>query len=366
MKKAFLLILISISIFWACGEDNDPNTSTDGFDREEMLVNWADNIIIPSYEGYYADLTSLKSAAEAFTSVPNQDNLDELRLQWLSAYTSWQHVSIFEIGKAELLTLRDFTNVFPTSAESIETNIATGEYDFNLPSTRNQQGFPALDYLLHGPGSDVELIAKFENNSNYSVYLMDLVNRLHNLTSQVVNDWKNGYRDVFVSKSGSDATSSVNKIVNDLLLYYEKSLRAGKVGIPAGVFSTTPLPDRVEGYYKGDISKLLLTNALNSTINFFNGNHSNDNVEGIGLDDYLIYLNSISDGENLSMLINSQFGVVNVAIGELNDNFSTQIETDNTKLLGVYDELQKNVVLMKIDMFQDLNIKVDYVDADGD
>jgi hypothetical protein len=35
-------------------------------------------------------------------------------------------------------------------------------------------------------------------------------------------------------------------------------------------------------------------------------------------------------------------------------------------MLLTYDELQKNVVLMKVDMLQAMNVSVDYVDADGD
>ncbi len=35
-------------------------------------------------------------------------------------------------------------------------------------------------------------------------------------------------------------------------------------------------------------------------------------------------------------------------------------------MLTAYDELQKAVVLLKVDMLQALNIQVDFVDADGD
>jgi hypothetical protein len=35
-------------------------------------------------------------------------------------------------------------------------------------------------------------------------------------------------------------------------------------------------------------------------------------------------------------------------------------------MLGAYDELQRNVILMKVDMLQALSIDVDYIDADGD
>ena len=35
-------------------------------------------------------------------------------------------------------------------------------------------------------------------------------------------------------------------------------------------------------------------------------------------------------------------------------------------MLETFYELQKNVVYMKVDLFQALNVKIDYVDADGD
>ena len=44
----------------------------------------------------------------------------------------------------------------------------------------------------------------------------------------------------------------------------------------------------------------------------------------------------------------------------------SQVEKDNTKMLEAYDELQKAVILLKVDMMQALSISVDYVDSDGD
>jgi len=35
-------------------------------------------------------------------------------------------------------------------------------------------------------------------------------------------------------------------------------------------------------------------------------------------------------------------------------------------MLSTYDAIQKTVVMLKVDMFQNLNISVDYADADGD
>ena len=64
--------------------------------------------------------------------------------------------------------------------------------------------------------------------------------------------------------------------------------------------------------------------------------------------------------------INNQFTIAENSISELNDNFSLQVKDGLIKLLTTYDDIQKAVVLLKVDMLQILNINVDYVDADGD
>ena len=44
------------------------------------------------------------------------------------------------------------------------------------------------------------------------------------------------------------------------------------------------------------------------------------------------YLNTIKEGEDLSTLINNQFNDARAKIQVLSDNFSNQVETDNTKM----------------------------------
>ena len=77
-------------------------------------------------------------------------------------------------------------------------------------------------------------------------------------------------------------------------------------------------------------------------------------------------MNSIKVVEDLAAFISTQFNMVRSESNGLSEDFFQQVESDNSKMLMTYDELQKNVVLMKVDMFQALNIRVDFVDADGD
>jgi len=373
MIKNALFIVGFVLVLVACSSDDStkPEEETnDSFDRQALLVNWADNIIVPSYTAFNTETNSLVSATTTFTENPTVETLQELRLTWIEAYLAFQHVSIFEIGKAEELNYRNRVNVYPTNASEIDGLIANGTYDLSLPSTIDAQGFPAIDYLINGlAASDEEIIAFYTTNEqaqNYKEYLNTVAETISTLTETVLNDWNNGYRDTFVNNTSSSASGAVDKLANDYVFYYEKALRAGKIGIPAGVFSNDPLPEKVEAFYKEDISKQLALEALQATQNFFEGKKFNGTSKGESFKTYLTYLNTIKNGENLGNLITTQFETAKSNLEGLNNDFTLQIESDNSKMLATYNELQRNVILLKVDMLQAMDISVDYVDADGD
>lgn len=370
MKKISLLVL-TVLVIWGCTDNGPSGPDPDDFDREAILINWADNIIIPSFTAFSEASAQLDSDATAFSEDPTLENLDTLRNSWKSAYLAFQHVSMFEMGKPMELRYRDNLNIYPTDSEEIEDNIQSGTYNLALPSMNDSQGFPALGYMLYGLGdNDAEILAHYSTNQNseaYKTYLTDLSSRIDSLTEEVLSDWQAGYRDEFVSNSGNGANSSIDMMVNDYIYYYEKHLRAGKIGIPAGVFSGSTLSTHVEAYYSEDFSKQLFLSSLEATQNFFNGVHfSQPSESGESLNSYLNYLNTMKQSSDLTTLINQQFDAARDQANMLDDNFTAQIETDNSAMLSTYDELQMNVVYMKVDMLQALNINVDYVDADGD
>ncbi|MCG2587521.1 imelysin family protein [Rhodohalobacter sulfatireducens] len=381
MRKFSFVFILGLILLWGCTDDNPSGPDADDFDREEILVNWADNIILPAFESFSTTTGELKTAGENFTTNPNQQTLQELRDAWKTSYLAWQHVSMFEMGKAMDVRFRDYLNTYPVSAnesspnadQTIQKNIQTGTYNLELPSLRDTQGFPALDYLLNGLGDSDDAILEYytthQDAVEYKKYINDLVTRMDQLTVEVLDHWESGYRDQFVSNSGNGANGSLDMMVNDYIFYYEKYLRAGKIGIPAGVSaisSGTPSPVRVEAYYSEGLSKALFMEALNATQNFFNGKHYGTQEMGESLASYLDYLNTMKEGADLTQLINNQFESARNQAENLNSDFVTQIETDNSEMLATYDELQKNVVFLKVDMLQALNINVDYVDADGD
>lgn len=367
MMKRILSFFVLISLVLACSSGgNEPSGPTDNFDRSLVLKQAAEKIIIPAFQNFNTKLSTLKTKTTAFTTTANATTLNEVRIAWLAAYKAWQHVEMFNIGKAEELAFVNHMNIYPVTTGDIDTNIANGGYDLNHPNNHDAQGFPALDYLFYGVGAnDTAILEKYTTNANaakYKKYVTDVVAKMSDITTQIITDWNGGYKTTFINSSGNTATSSLNKLVNDFIFYYEKGLRANKFGIPAGNFSATPLPNKVEAFYRKDVSKELALEALSAVKAFFNGYEFNTTTPGSSFKAYLDALNK----SDLVTKINNQFDAAKNQINTLNANFYQQINSDNAQMTKAYDELQKAVVFLKVDMLQAFNVSVDYVDADGD
>ena len=359
LKKIFSFLFIICLFASSCDPKNTDSPTEIWEQKSEMLTNWADNFISPAYGTLLGKLDILQQSSDVFTESVNQQNLDNLRSSFIDAYLSWQYVEMFNIGPAEELYFNSKMNVFPTTVARIELNIENGNTDFNNSNNFSAQGFPALDYLLYGiEDSDDLIVLKYNTEQNYLSYLNQVINQMLQNTYPIIEQWGT-YRNTFVNSVENTATSSVNKMTNDFIYYYEKGFRANKFGIPAGVFSGTALPEKVEGYYNKNISKQLALEAFQAIKTFYIGNG------GVSLSQYIDDVST--DGyADLSTDILDQFDIAESLINGLDNDFYNQIITDNNKVLETYDAIQQGTILLKTDMLSVLQIATDYVDADGD
>lgn len=356
MQRLLLLLLPAIFVFSSCDPETtviDETPAVD-FDRQEMLAGWVDNVITPAYEDFENSLQGLEAAATTFIGDPTMERKIDLQEAFRLAYVRFQFLDPVLIGRAEEIRMREQLNTYPAAADLIESNALAGDANLELPSNTAAQGFPALDYLLFGLSNDA--LTTGSNADAYRSYLSALIARMQMLTNNFANYWTEAERQAFIENDGNSATASIDRTVNDFIFYYEKFLRAGKVGIPAGVFSDDPLADRAESLH-GGFSRELFSAALAASQDFF---------ENHGLADYLDALNVERDGEKLSTQIVRQFAAARAKSATISVPFDEQVTADNVLMLELYNELQRNVILLKVDMLQALSINVDYVDADGD
>lgn len=374
-KQIGLLCLLIIGIF-ACSKKKaaEPVDEKTNFDRKALLTYLADDIIIPSYTNFKTKFDVMLAKADAFTTTPNTTTLADFRTAWVNAYTEWQKIELIDVGPAQAQTIRSFFNIYPTNTANINTGIASGTANFDLPGTYAQQGFPALDYLINGLATnDADIVAFYATAGDAAKrisYLKKITTQMNTIFTKVYTPWTTGsYRDEFISKSGTDASSSLAVLVNGFVLNYERYIRSGKFGIPSGVMANGVVSaDKVEALYKKNISLSLAKTAQQASIDFFNGKSVKTGTEGTSFKTYLDALNAKDSktGVKLSQVINEQFTATGLKLNLLTENLYNEVNTSNQKMIDVYNEMQKSVRMLKVDMTSAMSITITYTDNDGD
>ena len=377
LHRFFALVLLAgaITLLGSCDSGGDaggeqPPPPPAGFDRPAMLGNFGNNMVIPAYQALQTAVDALEEAVNAFSADPSANTLEAAQQALKTARLAWQDANLFQFGPAESAVLRGALNTYPTDADLIEANVASGNYVLGSIANQAAGGFPTLDYLLHGMGSDpAETLAKYTTDASAAqriAYVQDNVAFIKTNTDATVNEWLatgGNYIGTFLSadKAGVDVGSSLGELVNALVLHYERFLRDGKIGIPAGVRSAgVPRPRSTEAFYGGYSVELAVAN-VKAIERLFLGAGLNG-AEGIGLDENLQAL----EATDLSNDIKATLRATITALEGLNDPLSTQIETDADAVTAAFTTMQQLVVLLKADLASMLGITITFQDNDGD
>jgi predicted lipoprotein len=361
--------VICFSVLAGCSSDKEESTDPKTkFDRQAMLTNYADNLIVPAYEALAAKASAMEKAVAAFAAEPTSATLATAREAYQEAYMAWQYASIYEFGPADEQMLRNNLNIYPTAANEIESNITSGTYDLQTAASLDAKGFPALDYLLYGAATEEEVLGLYTSGAsaaNRKQYLQDVAGLINQRAEAVHAGWTSGnYADTFETSAGTAVGSAIGNIVNQLNYEIDLTKRA-KVGIPSGRFTAgSALPDKVEAYYSGT-SLELLKQAIRAEKAVFMG-QSASGTNGPGLDDYLDHVEAAYNGGLLSKAIETQFDAALAAAEAVQGPLSEAVNTQPEAVTKVYDAMQKLIVLTKTDMPAALGVTITYTDNDGD
>jgi predicted lipoprotein len=367
LRPLFLVVLVLG--FAACDSGSDSELPPDTFDRSELLDSVATDIIVPSYAALQQAVDALDAAVDAFAADPTAANLAEAQAALKTARLAWQDASLFQFGPAESVALRTSLNTYPVDVEQVEANVASGDYLLGAVDNRDAVGLPTLGYLLHGVGStEGEILTAYTDAPDAVdrlAYLQDNVAFVADAVDATAEAWSPGgaYLEMFLSEAnaGVDVGSSLGMLINAYVLHYERFIRDGKIGIPAGVRSAgVPRPTSTEAYY-GGYSAELATASLRAAQRLFLGD-APDGTAGTGLDDYLRAL----DAEPLATQITTEFDEAITAVEVLEDPLAEQIERDNDPVLAAFQAMQDVVVLLKADMTSILGVTITFQDNDGD
>lgn len=363
---AFAIAFLVLA-FAACKPKPLPND----YDKGEMLSNVADNLIVPAYGELLNQTAKLDTAILQFVSTPDSTSLAAMQNQFLAAWMSFQRCKVYEFGPAETSLYRSSLNTFPLDTAQVKSNIASGNYNLATAENADAKGFPAADYLLFQPGkSTTEIIQSLSTDSlaaNRMQYLSDLVVDIDTKTQTVRDNWSAGggnYAAEFSTNEGTDVGSSIGFLVNAINFDLEL-VKNQKIGLPLGVKTANiPNPHLVEAYFS-KYSIELATENMKAIRDIYLGTDADGN-DGEGIDEILIGLDAQYNDNLLADEIKSQMTTVIAKMEALQGNLSEDVVSNSAPVTEVYTEIQKLVVLLKVDMVSALGVSITYTDTDGD
>ncbi|MCD6013079.1 MAG: periplasmic lipoprotein [Flavipsychrobacter sp.] len=352
--KFFIAIVLTWLFLYACNKEKGNNTPSGDTFKKNMLLNYADTLIIPAYNNMQSALISLESSAETFLATPSAGTQAALLVQFKSTYVSYEDISALYFGPASALQLNNSLNSFPTSISKIEDGILTGTYNFALYGASDSiQGFPALDYLLFSS----DALSKFTGSAatNRKKYVRDVITRMKQVVGNAIDQWNSGYRDNFITSLKTDVGSSIGSLVNQFAFEMD-ALKGPRIGWPFGKQSNgIVFADKCEAYYSGITKDVAIAN-LTSLKKYYTGG------SGKGIDDYLDLLGK----QQLNDDVLIQFDVALSALQAIPAPMSAAFSGNPATVDAAYREVQKLLTFIKTDVASATAVQITYMDNDGD
>lgn len=361
-----ILALCVCALLLACKKkDKSPDEEPAAtFDKQAMLANYADQVIVPSFSAFKISFDSLHSSYDAFKNNRKLSGFQDLKLKLHAAYRRYQRISLFGMGPAEDQAIRANFNVFPTNKSLVESNISSGNYNLNLVSNLAAKGFPALDYIFVGTETELKQFNRLDSSAQRRDYVSALLNDMKTRLDVTYAAWTGNYRNTFVNSLATDIGSSIGLLINQLN-YELDYLKNAKLGIPLGLKSGgTLLPDNCEAYYGGQ-SAAYVSETLRIIEDTYLG-RSLSGADGKGFDDYVKHLGLKHVDKSLDDAIRSQFAIAHSKVNAIGNPLADQVVNNYNTVKEAYNELVKLLVLLKTDLPSGLGVVITYQDGDGD
>ena len=249
MKKNALLVslaLMGLSLFSACGDDKEDNTTPvvdpveeatiDDSEYDAIINQYVDAVVMPTYNDLKVKNSALYQAVVAFGNAPSDANFQEVCNAWLTAREPWESSEAFLFGPVADFGLDPNMDSWPLDQEAIVNTLKsqqwnqmewTGNYDEDdeaIASAQNIRGFHTLEFLAFRDGKARTLhdvaasddAADFVYSEAYATawaqYMRNTAQLLVDDVTLLVSEWDNGYAEAFKKHNGGDFTSGLSCI----------------------------------------------------------------------------------------------------------------------------------------------------------
>ena len=157
-KQFFTIITLAIVFITACNKDNDPgNGSGDTYDFTQILADYVDYTVIPTYADMKDNAILLLKSAENYKQTGAQSDLDQACEYWKTTRKPWECSEAFLFGPASYKSLDPLLDSWPLDQAQLDQVLA-GDQELTADYVSNAlgavlRGFHTVEYLLFREGA---------------------------------------------------------------------------------------------------------------------------------------------------------------------------------------------------------------------
>lgn len=289
LHRALVLAILATTAA-ACGDDG--GSTNPGFADQQVVADFADHVVIPTYTLLHDRAGALHNAATSLRQFQTAPNLMAAQNAWVDMRVPWEQSEGFLFGPVSAQGFDPALDSWPVDRTDLQavidsTDELTPAYIHNLPAT--QKGFHTVEYLLFGENNDRVVT---DLTARELEYLTGLTQELVDVSGQLQASWTtapagggSSYRDVFATagQAGNTAYPSLTAAAQEILGGMSAicdEVANGKIADPYDAHD----PNLVESQFSFN-SQDDFANNLRSVLNAYTGDVLEAGSTGRGLDE---------------------------------------------------------------------------------
>ena len=223
MIRTSLFCSVALLITGACADEG--TTTDEGFADRAIVTDFADVVVVPTYELLAERASALEETANQLESDPSEGNLAAARAAWVDARVAWEQSEGFLFGPVDSFGYDPAMDSWPVNRTDLDAVLASGDafteaYVAGLAET--QKGFHTIEYLLFGTGADKTAA---ELTARELAYLTAITTEFRQVAHELAASWtvmvdgRPRYRDTFATAGsmGNGAYPSMSSAAQEIV-----------------------------------------------------------------------------------------------------------------------------------------------------
>lgn len=350
-----LIVLLTFSLTSACGDDSGEVVDSTGFSDSEIITDYADQVVVPTYESLDTRANELQVAVDALAADPTEENLSAAQDAWVATRLPWEQSEGMLFGPVDTNGYDPALDSWPLNKTDLD-GVLAGDATLDQPYIKslgeNLKGFHTIEYLLFGEANDK---AAADLTDRELDYVKATTAEMVRITGLLADSWTTGidgnpaYRDVFVSAGDAEndkfpsQSAAGQQIVSGMVAILQE-VGEGKIGGPFSASDTT----LVESQFSFN-SLTDFTNNIKSVQNCYLGSVPEAGTSGKGLNQYV----AAQDSE-LNARVEAEIEAAIAALGEIPAPFRDAVLSEDDEVKAKVQAAIDAIAVVEVSLQEDV------------